>query len=111
MVCKTVGFAYPGSNPGPATTCGNAPLAANSRLRGAFCVGYSGATLLHFGSRCCCVHGRIADGVQGLRGLGGRTDETVSEDAGYLVGVATANPVSTRTSQSASQPSRAAAWS
>jgi len=34
--CKTVGFAYPGSNPGPATTCGNAPPAADSRLRGAF---------------------------------------------------------------------------
>jgi hypothetical protein len=23
--CKTVGFAYPGSNPGPATTSGNGP--------------------------------------------------------------------------------------
>jgi hypothetical protein len=24
-VCKTVGFAYVGSNPTPATTCGNSP--------------------------------------------------------------------------------------
>jgi hypothetical protein len=35
-VCKTVGSAYVGSNPTPATTCGNAPLAANSRVSGAF---------------------------------------------------------------------------
>jgi len=25
IICKTVGFAFPGSNPGPATTCGNGP--------------------------------------------------------------------------------------
>src|SRR5580698_5377505 len=30
--CKTVGSAYVGSNPTPATTCRNGPLAANSRL-------------------------------------------------------------------------------
>ena len=30
-VCKTVGSAYDGSNPSPATTCGNGPLAASSR--------------------------------------------------------------------------------
>ena len=30
-VCKTVGSAYVGSNPTPATTCGNGPLAADSR--------------------------------------------------------------------------------
>ena len=35
-VCKTVGSAYVGSNPTPATTCENAPLAANSRASGAF---------------------------------------------------------------------------
>src|ERR1700746_1178697 len=35
-VCKTVGFAYPGSNPGPATTSENGPLAVNSRLGGPF---------------------------------------------------------------------------
>jgi len=35
-VCKTVGSAYVGSNPTPATTCGNGPLAADSRLCGPF---------------------------------------------------------------------------
>src|ERR1700722_9257145 len=30
-VCKTVGSAYDGSNPSPATRCGNGPLAASSR--------------------------------------------------------------------------------
>src|SRR5579859_8188590 len=35
-VCKTVGSAYVGSNPTPATTCGNGPLAADSRLGGPF---------------------------------------------------------------------------
>jgi hypothetical protein len=34
--CKTVGSAYDGSNPSPATTSGNGPLAANSRASGAF---------------------------------------------------------------------------
>ena len=35
-VCKTVGSAYVGSNPTPATTCENGPLPGNSRLRGPF---------------------------------------------------------------------------
>ena len=35
-VCKTVGSAYVGSNPTPATTCENGPLAGNSRLCGPF---------------------------------------------------------------------------
>ena len=35
-VCKTVGSAYVGSNPTPATTCENGPLAANSRASGPF---------------------------------------------------------------------------
>ena len=35
-VCKTVGSAYVGSNPTPATTCENGPLAVNSRLCGPF---------------------------------------------------------------------------
>jgi hypothetical protein len=35
-VCKTVGSADVGPNPTPATTCENAPLAANSRAGGAF---------------------------------------------------------------------------
>ena len=32
--CKTVGSAYVGSNPTPATTCENDPLAAETRLWG-----------------------------------------------------------------------------
>ena len=35
-VCKTVGSAYVGSNPTPATRCRNPPLAANSRAGGGF---------------------------------------------------------------------------
>jgi hypothetical protein len=35
-VCKTVGSAYVGSNPTPATRCEDAPLAANSLAGGAF---------------------------------------------------------------------------
>jgi hypothetical protein len=35
-VCKTVGSAYVGSNPTPATTCGNGPLAAETRPGGPF---------------------------------------------------------------------------
>src|SRR5690242_19371379 len=38
-VCKTVGSAYVGSNPTPATTCGNGPLGANSRGGGPFLLG------------------------------------------------------------------------
>jgi len=34
--CKTVGSAYVGSNPTPATTCEDGPLAGNSRLCGPF---------------------------------------------------------------------------
>jgi len=34
--CKTVGFAFGGSNPPPATTCENGPSAADSRLCGPF---------------------------------------------------------------------------
>ena len=35
-VCKTVGSAYVGSNPTPATTCENGPLAAEKRFGGPF---------------------------------------------------------------------------
>src|SRR5258708_33303848 len=35
-VCKTVGLAYVGSNPTPATTCENGPLAAETRPTGPF---------------------------------------------------------------------------
>jgi hypothetical protein len=34
--CKTVGFAFGGSNPPPATTCVNGLLAADTRLCGPF---------------------------------------------------------------------------
>jgi hypothetical protein len=34
IVCKTVGLAYVGSNPTPATTCGNGPWPAHIRARG-----------------------------------------------------------------------------
>ena len=34
--CKTVGFAYVGSNPTPATTCENGPLAVDSPPAGRF---------------------------------------------------------------------------
>src|SRR3982074_1389864 len=35
-VCKTVGLAYVGSNPTPATTCEKGPLAAETRPTGPF---------------------------------------------------------------------------
>jgi hypothetical protein len=35
-VCKTVGSAYDGSNPSPATTCGNGPLTSKNTVRGSF---------------------------------------------------------------------------
>ena len=35
-VCKTVGFAYVGSNPTPATTCGNGPWPGHTRGSWAF---------------------------------------------------------------------------
>ena len=38
-VCKTVGFAFGGSNPPPATTCENGPSAADTRLCGPFLLG------------------------------------------------------------------------
>ena len=53
--CKTVGSAYVGSNPTPATTCENGPLAGNSRLGGPFpsChVLYQGVSLRVDVSRC-----------------------------------------------------------
>src|ERR1700756_3474584 len=41
-VCKTVGSAYVGSNPTPATTSENGPLAAETRLGGPVFSGGSG---------------------------------------------------------------------
>src|SRR6201981_1176591 len=54
-VCKTVGSAYVGSNPTPATTCENGSLAGNSRLGGPFppCHAlYQGVSLRVDVSRC-----------------------------------------------------------
>src|ERR1017187_10422888 len=63
-VCKTVGSAYVGSNPTPATTCGNGPLAGNSRLCGPFFSFTGCVTLSRWGALCRGVHGRIADGIR-----------------------------------------------
>ena len=60
--CKTVGSAYVGSNPTPATTCENGPLAGNSRLCGPFSFVPACVTLSRCRPSCCAVHGRIADG-------------------------------------------------
>jgi hypothetical protein len=63
-VCKTVGSAYVGSNPTPATTCGNGPW-LRKRARGAvFVLVTSRIRVCHCASRCRGVHGRIADGVR-----------------------------------------------
>jgi hypothetical protein len=70
--CKTVGSAYVGSNPTPATTCEDGPLAANSRLGGPFflCAAMSHLVALrtalsrcprtHSGRRWCPKNGRCA---------------------------------------------------
>ena len=71
--CKTVGSAYVGSNPTPATTCKNAPLAANSRASGAFFSVPACVALSRCRASCCGVHGRIADGCPcGLVGRSGQ---------------------------------------
>src|SRR6476659_5467176 len=69
-VCKTVGSAYVGSNPTPATTCGNGPLAAETHLRGRFLLVTPCIAACHCGSICRGVHGRIADGVRAVRTVG-----------------------------------------
>ena len=69
-VCKTVGSAYVGSNPTPATTCGNGPLAAETRPAGCFLLVTPCIRVCHCGSVCCSVHGRIADGVRAARTVG-----------------------------------------
>ena len=63
-VCKTVGSAYVGSNPTPATTCGNGPLAAETRPWGRFLLVMPCISVCHCASRCRGVHGRIADVVR-----------------------------------------------
>src|SRR5689334_6615739 len=61
-VCKTVGSAYVGSNPTPATRCENAPLAANSRVSGAFLLCPVVCHLVTLQTVALRVHGRVADG-------------------------------------------------
>ncbi len=59
-VCKTVGSAYVGSNPTPATTCENGPLAAETRPGGPFpsChVVYQGASLWVDAWQCARTYG------------------------------------------------------
>jgi len=63
--CKTVGSAYVGSNPTPATTSVNGPLAADSRLCGRFFSVPACVTLSRCRPLCRGVHGRIADGNRG----------------------------------------------
>jgi hypothetical protein len=69
-VCKTVGSAYVGSNPTPATTCGNGPLAAETRPAGRFLLVTPCISVCHRESTRCGIHGRIADGVRGARTVG-----------------------------------------
>src|SRR5690348_11673316 len=67
-VCKTVGSAYVGSNPTPATTCENAPLAANSRAGGAFLLGPGVCHLVALWTvmlRCPRTHSGRASVLQG----------------------------------------------
>ena len=67
-VCKTVGSAYVGSNPTPATTCEDGPLAANSRAGGPFpsCrVVYHLVALRAVISRCPRTHSGPASGPLG----------------------------------------------
>src|SRR6266542_6452947 len=66
-VCKTVGSAYVGSNPTPATTCENGPLAAETRQAGRFLLVTPCTVVRHRESMRCGVHGRIADGVHAIR--------------------------------------------
>ncbi len=66
-VCKTVGSAYVGSNPTPATTCENGPLAADTRQAGRFLLVTPCIVVRHRESMRCGVHGRIADGVHAIR--------------------------------------------
>jgi len=69
-VCKTVGSAYVGSNPTPATTCENGPLAADTRQAGRFLLVTPCIVVRHRESMRCGVHGRIADGVHAIRTVG-----------------------------------------
>jgi hypothetical protein len=68
--CKTVGSAYVGSNPTPATTSENGPLAADTRPAGRFLLVTPCIVVRHRESMRCGVRGRIADGVHAARTVG-----------------------------------------
>ena len=68
--CKTVGSAYVGSNPTPATTCENSPPAAETRPAGRFLLVMPCVAMRHRESMRCGVHGRITDGVRAARTVG-----------------------------------------
>jgi hypothetical protein len=84
--CKTVGSAYDGSNPSPATTCGNGPLAAMSRARRAVLLVLGCVILYHRGPSCCGVHGRMADGIC-APGRSGHLIPRTATDGGRVGGV------------------------
>ncbi len=63
-VCKTVGSAYVGSNPTPATTCENGPLAAETRPAGRFLLVTSCISACHCGSMYGSVHVHMVYGVR-----------------------------------------------
>ena len=69
-VCKTVGSAYASSNLAPAATCGNGPLAADTRQAGRFLLVTPCIVVRHRETMRCGVHGRIADGVHAIRTVG-----------------------------------------
>jgi hypothetical protein len=67
--CKTVGSAYVGSNPTPATTCENGPLAAETRPAGRFVLVTMCITMCHRGSIHSSGCGHIADSVRAERAV------------------------------------------
>src|SRR5205807_2150731 len=69
-VCKTVGSAYVGSNPTPATTSENGRRAAETRPGGRFLLVTPCISVYHCESMCSGVHGRIADYVRAARTVG-----------------------------------------
>jgi len=68
--CKTVGSAYVGSNPTPATTSENGPRTAETRSGGRFLLVTPCIGVRHRESMRCGVHGRIADGARAARTVG-----------------------------------------
>ena len=67
--CKTVGSAYVGSNPTPATTSENGPLAAETRPAGRFLLVAACISACHWGSMRGSGYGYMADGVRAERAV------------------------------------------